>query len=58
MKKSTMYEMAAQSVIENEKLTTSMRLDIIRVLLDAEYTAKICEKAEEREEKDGATNEH
>lgn len=61
MKKSTMYEQAALSVLKNETLTASMRLDIIRVLLDSEHTAKICEKVEEREraekeEKDGAEN--
>lgn len=61
MKKSTMYEQAALSVLKNETLTASMRLEIIRVLLDAEYTAKICEKVEERErakkeEMDGGAN--
>lgn len=49
MKKSTMYEMAALSVLENEKLPASTRLEIIRVLLDREFSAKITEKHTEKE---------
>lgn len=55
MKKSEIYGAAAISVLENNLIPASMKLEIIRELLDAEYTAKILEKTEERKEE---SNEH
>lgn len=55
MKKSAMYEQAALSVMKNNIIPDTQKLEIIRELLDAENTAKILEKIEERKEK---SNEH
>lgn len=47
MKKSEMYRFAQISVLRNEYLSHEERLDIIKILIDAEVLAKFGERAEE-----------
>lgn len=52
MKKSAIYHAAMLSVMNDEKLTASDKLEIIAVLLEKKSTAEWCEKQEVEKQED------
>ena len=49
MKKSELFRMAQIAVIEADTIMPSVKLDILRVLMDEEDIKKLCEEHEEQE---------
>ena len=54
MKKSMAYKAAQYSVLADAGLCGSAKLEVLRVLMEAEDLALFCEKQEEKEDKNDA----
>lgn len=50
MKKSKCFWWAQMAVLSNENILPSDKLDILRVLMQEEYTQKLVEKGQEKKE--------
>jgi hypothetical protein len=49
MKKSQAFKMAQLAVLANERISAYDKLEVLKVLMDEEHIALICEKDEEEE---------